>query len=58
MAANGVQTTSATYFHRSSGISSGPLAQLLLRQWRASLTSRSVMGYESDPFGMSSLVSA
>ena len=51
MAANGAQTTSAAYFQRSSGISSGPLAQLLLRRWRASLTSRSVMGYESGLLG-------
>ena len=44
MSASGAQTTSAEYFKSSPVTSSGPLARLLLRRWRASLTSRSVMG--------------
>lgn len=55
MSASGAQTMSAEYFQSSPATSSGPLARLLLSRWRASLTSRSVMGYESGPLGMSSL---
>ena len=55
MSASGAHTMSAEYFHSSPATLSGQLARLLLRRWRASLTSRSVMGFESGPLGMSSI---